>query len=166
MRRAAAVVIAAAFTLSLAACSSDSATETDDASGSNSVGTVPEVTGGFGEEPTIEQPQGDPPTEVIVEDLSVGDGTEAEAGATVTVDYHGVTWSTGEVFDSSFQRGEPATFPLDGLIPCWQDGIPGMREGGRRELVCTPDSAYGPAGGGNPLSGETLVFVVDLVAVG
>ena len=166
MRRAVALVIAAAFTLSLAACSSDSSTDGDGGSDSTAVGTVPEVTGGFGEEPTIEQPQGDPPTEVIVEDLSVGDGTEAQAGDTVTVDYHGVTWSTGEVFDSSFQRGQPATFPLDQLIPCWQDGIPGMREGGRRELVCPPESAYGPAGGGSPLSGETLVFVVDLVAVG
>ena len=166
MRRVSALVVAAAFTLSLAACSSDSGSDSTDDGGSSVTGSAPAVTGAFGEEPTIEQPQGDPPTSVIIEDLSIGESAEATAGATVTVDYHGVTWSTGEVFDSSFVRGEPATFPLDGLIPCWQEGIPGMREGGRRELVCPPDSAYGDAGQGAIQPGETLVFVVDLVAVG
>jgi peptidylprolyl isomerase len=118
------------------------------------------------EKPEIDFPGGEPPTELVVTDLVVGDGAEAEAGAQVLVHYVGVDFETGEEFDSSWARGEPIRFPLRGLIQGWQDGIPGMRVGGRRQLVTPPDLAYGPAGGGHRLSGRTLVFVIDLVDVG
>jgi peptidylprolyl isomerase len=103
---------------------------------------------------------------VVSKDLVTGAGATAAADSTVSVNYHGVTWSDGCVFDSSFARGQAVDFPLDQLITCWQDGIPGMAEGGRRLLVCPPDTAYGPAGSGHPLAGQTLVFVIDLEKVG
>ena len=95
----------------------------------------------------------------------MGDGPVAVAGATVTVHYVGVEFDTGEEFDSSWNRGESIEFPLRGLIQGWQDGIPGMKVGGRRQLTIPPEQAYGPAGGGHRLSGQTLVFVIDLLGV-
>ena len=93
----------------------------------------------------------------------VGDGPEAVPGGVVEVHYVGVEYDTGEEFDSSWSRGEPIEFPLRGLIQGWQDGIPGMRVGGRRQLVIPPAQAYGPAGSGHQLSGKTLIFVIDLL---
>ena len=115
--------------------------------------------------PEVDFPGGKPPETLEVTDLVVGDGAVAEPGAEVVVHYVGVDFETGEEFDASWNRGEPARFPLRGLIRGWQDGIPGMRVGGRRQLVCPPDLAYGPAGGGHRLSGRTLVFVIDLLDV-
>ncbi len=99
-------------------------------------------------------------------DLVVGTGPEATAASTVTVNYVGVAAATAKEFDSSWKGGQPATFPLSGVIKGWQEGIPGMKVGGRRELVIPPDLAYG-AQGSPPNIGpnETLVFVVDLLAV-
>ncbi len=95
----------------------------------------------------------------------VGDGDEAKAGAVVDVHYVGVEYDTGAEFDSSWNRGgESISFPLRGLIQGWQDGIPGMKVGGRRQLTIPPEQAYGPAGGGHQLSGKTLIFVIDLLA--
>lgn len=127
---------------------------------------IPAVTGEAGAQPTIAKPTGNPPAELVVKDVVQGDGAVACAGGTLTVNYEGVDWETGTVFDSSWERGDPDTFALDGLIEGWQVGLPGMRVGGRRELVIPPEQAYGPAGAGHELSGKTLVFVVDLVAVG
>ena len=115
--------------------------------------------------PEIEFPAGPAPTELAIKDLIVGEGKEAAAGGTVEVHYVGVEFDTGEEFDSSWSRGESITFPLRGLIQGWQDGIPGMKVGGRRQLTIPPELAYGPAGGGHPLSGKTLVFVIDLLSV-
>ena len=117
------------------------------------------------EKPEIDFPGGDAPTELQVEDVVVGEGAEAAPGATVLVHYVGVEFETGEEFDASWNRGQPIEFPLRGLIKGWQDGIPGMRVGGRRRLVCPPALAYGPAGAGHRLAGQTLVFVIDLLAV-
>jgi peptidylprolyl isomerase len=116
-------------------------------------------------EPEIDPPDGPAPTELQITDLVVGDGAEAVPGAEVEVHYRGVEFDTGEEFDSSWRRGQPIRFPLEGLIQGWQDGIPGMRIGGRRRLVIPPHLAYGPAGAGHQLSGRTLVFVIDLLAV-
>ncbi|WP_116948710.1 FKBP-type peptidyl-prolyl cis-trans isomerase [Jiangella endophytica] len=115
--------------------------------------------------PEIDFVGGDAPADLQITDLTVGDGAEAAPGATVLVHYVGVEFETGEEFDASWNRGAPIEFPLRGLIKGWQDGIPGMRVGGRRQLVVPPDQAYGPAGGGHRLSGKTLVFVIDLLDV-
>ncbi|MGN6600717.1 MAG: FKBP-type peptidyl-prolyl cis-trans isomerase [Actinomycetales bacterium] len=117
------------------------------------------------ERPEIEFPGGDAPTELAIRDVVVGEGAEAVAGATVLVHYVGVDFDSGEEFDASWNRGEPIEFPLRGLIQGWQEGIPGMREGGRRELIIPPRLAYGEAGAGHRLSGRTLVFVIDLLKV-
>ncbi|SDO27275.1 peptidylprolyl isomerase [Nakamurella panacisegetis] len=115
--------------------------------------------------PEIDFPTGDAPNELQIRDITVGDGAEAVPGAKVTVHYLGVEFSSGEEFDSSWNRGESIQFPLRGLIQGWQDGIPGMKVGGRRELVIPPHLAYGPAGSGHRLSGQTLIFIIDLLAV-
>ena len=113
--------------------------------------------------PEIEPTMGDAPTDLVITDVEVGDGDEATPGATVDVHYVGVDFETGEEFDSSWGRGESIQFPLNGLIRGWQEGIPGMKVGGRRQLTIPPELAYGPAGGGHRLSGKTLIFVIDLL---
>ena len=109
---------------------------------------------------------GPPPTDLQITDLVEGEGAEAVPGGVVDVHYVGVEFESGEEFDSSWNRGQSARFPLPQLIGAWQQGIPGMKVGGRRQLVCPPELAYGPAGGGHHLSGKTLIFVIDLLGVG
>jgi peptidylprolyl isomerase len=123
------------------------------------------VTGAKDAEPTITLADGFPPaTELAVADVYVGEGDAVAPGATVTVNYTGVGQQSGKVFDSSWQRGEPATFPLDGVIQGWSQGLVGMQPGGRRLLVIPAELAYGDAGAGADIApGETLVFVVDLI---
>ena len=117
------------------------------------------------DKPEIEFVGDEAPTELVITDIVVGDGPEATPGATVDVHYLGVEFDTLEEFDSSWGRGQSVNFPLNRLIAGWQEGIPGMKVGGRRQLVCPPHLAYGPAGGGHRLSGKTLVFVIDLLGV-
>lgn len=117
------------------------------------------------EKPEIEPTMGEAPTALALRDLVEGSGAEVSPGATVEVHYVGVDFETGEEFDSSWSRGETIRFPLQSLVRGWQEGIPGMKVGGRRELICPPEWAYGPAGGGHRLSGRTLVFVIDLIAI-
>jgi peptidylprolyl isomerase len=105
------------------------------------------------------------PTVLTIQEVVIGDGAEAPANSTVKVHYLGVDYETGEEFDSSWSRGEAIEFPLNRLIKGWQEGIPGMKVGGRRTLICPPEYAYGPVGGGHRLSGRTLVFVIDLLGV-
>jgi peptidylprolyl isomerase len=117
------------------------------------------------EKPEIDFPGGDAPTELVVTDVVVGDGAEAQATSTVDVHYVGVEYDTGEEFDASWNRGSSINFPLKQLVAGWQEGIPGMKVGGRRQLVIPPELAYGPAGSGHRLSGKTLIFVIDLLGV-
>lgn len=114
--------------------------------------------------PEIEFPDGPAPVELQIVDLVKGAGDEALASSTVNVHYLGVEFDSGEEFDSSWSRGESINFPLRSLIQGWQIGIPGMKVGGRRKLVVPPAQAYG-ASGGHPLSGKTLIFVIDLLGV-
>lgn len=114
--------------------------------------------------PEIEFIEGPAPTELVITDLIVGEGAEAVPGGRVEVHYVGVDFETGEQFDASWDRGESITFPLAGLIAGWQEGIPGMRVGGRRQLVIPPALAYGERGA-HRLAGRTLVFVIDLLDV-
>lgn len=114
--------------------------------------------------PEIDFMEGPAPTELVITDLVLGTGQEALSGATVDVHYLGVEFETGEQFDASWDRGESINFPLSGLIAGWQEGIPGMKVGGRRQLVIPPALAYGESGG-HRLSGKTLVFIIDLLGV-
>lgn len=120
------------------------------------------------EKPEIDSPDGPPPTELVIEDLVVGEGPEASAGKTVQVHYVGVTHDGGEEFDASYNRGEPIAFRLGvgQVIKGWDDGIVGMKVGGRRKLIIPPQLAYGSRGAGGVIGpNETLIFVCDLVAV-
>jgi peptidylprolyl isomerase len=115
--------------------------------------------------PEIDFYDGPEPTELVIRDIEIGTGAEAQPGSTVDVHYLGVEFESGEEFDSSWSRNQSIDFPLNNLIKGWQEGIPGMKVGGRRELICPPNLAYGPAGGGYRLSGKTLIFVIDLLGV-
>jgi peptidylprolyl isomerase len=120
------------------------------------------------DKPEIDFPDSPPPSDLEVTDITEGEGTEAAAGSTVVAHYVGVAHSTGEEFDASYNRGEPLAFRLGvgQVIAGWDQGIAGMRVGGRRQLVIPPHLAYGDRGAGGAIApGETLIFVVDLVEV-
>lgn len=124
-----------------------------------------EVTGPAGQKPIIKIVSKDAPTMLVTKDVIEGSGAEVKAGATVTIHYVGVRFSDGGQFDASWDRGQPAQFPLPNLIPAWQQGIPGMKPGGRRLLVVPPALGYGAAGAGTDIPpNATLVFVVDLIS--
>jgi peptidylprolyl isomerase len=119
--------------------------------------------------PEIDFPYGDPPAELEIVDILLGDGAEARAGSQVRVHYVGVAYSTGEEFDASYNRGEPLSFRLGAgrVIAGWDTGVAGMKVGGRRQLTIPPHLAYGDRGAGGLIKpGETLIFVVDLLSVG
>ena len=118
--------------------------------------------------PEIDFPGDATPTELVIEDLSLGDGAEAKAGDSISAHYVGVAHSTGEEFDASWGRGAPLDFTLGRgqVIKGWDDGIVGMKVGGRRKLVIPAALAYGDRGAGGVIKpGEALIFVVDLVDV-
>jgi len=119
------------------------------------------------QKPEIDFPDGPAPADLEVTDIWEGDGEEAKVGRTIRVHYVGVAYSTGEEFDASWNRGEPLEFQLGigRVIVGWDEGIRGMKVGGRRKLVIPPHMAYGDRGAGNVIGpGETLIFVCDLVA--
>jgi len=120
------------------------------------------------ERPEIDFPEGTPPQYLDITDISVGDGPEATKGSTVSVHYVGVSFSTGEEFDASWNRGQAFDFPLGGgrVIKGWDMGVEGMKVGGRRKLVIPPHLAYGDRSPSPAIKpGETLIFVVDLLGV-
>lgn len=172
--KAATVGVLVAATLLLAACSDEEAT-VDKSSTSTTVASDPcdevyQAGGGEPEGPDAIEQRGAPDlqpcdpggSEMLVIDEIQGTGEEVTAGATVTVHYAGVDAPTGTEFDSSWSRGDTATFALDQVIPGWSDGMVGMKVGGRRTLVIPPDLAYGDSG---PAPGQYLIFTVDLVGV-
>jgi peptidylprolyl isomerase len=119
--------------------------------------------------PTITVPDGDAPTELVLEDHVVGDGPEAGAGVQANVDYVGVSWSTGAEFDASWNRGEPLSFTIGAgqVISGWDQGVAGMRVGGRRTITIPPHLGYGASGAGGVIApNETLIFTVDLRSIG
>ncbi len=120
------------------------------------------------EKPVVEIPEGAPPAELVLDDLTVGDGREAVSGSRCTMQYVGHSWSTGKQFDASWDRGEPFSFQLGAgmVIGGWDQGVAGMKVGGRRKLTIPPHLGYGARGAGGAIGpDETLVFVVDLLAV-
>jgi peptidylprolyl isomerase len=117
--------------------------------------------------PAVEIPEGAPPAKLVIEDLVVGQGAEAVPGKTVVVHYVGMSWSTRKEFDASWERRQTFEFPLGGgrVIRGWDEGVKGMKVGGRRRLVIPPELGYGARGVGPIKPNETLVFVVDLIDI-
>ncbi|HWX75538.1 MAG TPA: FKBP-type peptidyl-prolyl cis-trans isomerase [Solirubrobacteraceae bacterium] len=147
------------------------------ASGSSSSATSPSATtttaktpssGPLSKEPTVTPPSGAAPTALVSKDLVKGTGAEAKLGSSITVNYVGVLYKGGKVFDASWKRGEPTTFTLEQgkLIAGWTQGIPGMKVGGRRELIIPAALAYGAKGSPPSIPPNApLVFVIDLLGV-
>jgi peptidylprolyl isomerase len=133
-----------------------------------SIPTTPKPPPALAKKPTVTVPKGPPPTKLVTKDLVPGTGQTVKAGQTVTVNYVGVLYKTGKEFDSSWKTGQPATFPLTagGVIQGWVQGIPGMKVGGRRELIIPASLAYGKAGRPPTIPANSpLVFVVDLLSI-
>jgi len=118
--------------------------------------------------PEFPAPSGEPPTELVVEDIVTGKGPKAKQGDQLTMQYVGTSWSNGEQFDASWDHGQPFPFQLGvtSVIQGWHEGMVGMQEGGRRLLVIPPELGYGPDGRPPIGPNETLIFVVDLVKLG
>ena len=147
--------------------SSDSSSESSEATGATtSESTSAEAAGGEKTKPKVTVPKGAPPKQLEAKELEEGSGAEAKAGDKVTVQYVGVDYKNGKEFDSSWSRNEPFSFTLGAgeVIPGWDQGVEGMKVGGRRELIIPPELAYGEAGAPPAIGpNETLVFVIDLL---
>ncbi|MBJ7458655.1 MAG: FKBP-type peptidyl-prolyl cis-trans isomerase [Thermoleophilaceae bacterium] len=145
-------------------------TSTEEESSEESSGgkTVqPKVSGPLDRKPEISDASGDPPTKLIEKDIKKGSGKAAKNGDPVTVNYVGKNWSNNEEFDTSWAKKEfEFTLGEGGVIKGWDEGVVGMKEGGRRLLIIPPDLGYGAQGQGSIPANETLVFVVDLVKIG
>ena len=143
-------------------------TPTETASAAGVEALVQGTSDGTGAKPEVPAPQGDPPPELVIRDIVKGKGPKAKPGDTLTMQYVGLAWSNGQQFDASWDAGQPFPFQLGAgmVIQGWDEGMVGMQKGGRRLLVIPPDKGYGPQGAGDAIGpNETLVFVVDLVAI-
>jgi peptidylprolyl isomerase len=170
MRLATCLLLLLAFCLALAACGErapeeeggeEPAAATEPAEGTTSIG---EISTDLTQKPVIPKPSGEPPAELQTEDIVEGTGPAAKAGDTVSMQYVGNAWTTGEQFDASWDRNQafPFTLGAGDVIAGWDQGIAGMKAGGRRLLIIPPELGYGEAGQGPIGPNETLVFVVDL----
>jgi len=156
-------MLCAALALAIAGCGSDSSTES---SGETSGSPSSEVSTNLKVKPEVTVPDGEPPQELEVIEVVEGDGAKAKEGDEVTVQYVGVGYDSEEEFDSSWSRGEPSTFGLNEVIPGWNQGIAGMKVGGRRELIIPASLAYGSEGRPPTIGpNEALIFVIDLLKV-
>jgi peptidylprolyl isomerase len=161
------LIIGACLALAVAGCGSDSST-TLSSSEETSAAKEKEPAPKQKTKPKVAIPNGAPPKKLEVKDLEEGTGAAAKAGDYVTVNYVGVNYKSGKGFDASWDRGEPFSFSLGAgeVIPGWDQGVEGMKVGGRRELIIPPDLGYGTTGSPPAIPpNETLVFVVDLEAV-
>jgi peptidylprolyl isomerase len=167
--RGAVLTIAACLLLALAGCGGgDDSSSTTEAGGESGASAKAPEGGAPNQKPKVTVPDGAPPAQLETKDLIEGEGAEAKAGDEVTVQYVGVNYKTGKEFDASWDRGEPFAFQLGAgmVIPGWDQGVEGMKVGGRRELIIPPELAYGSTGSPPAIPpNETLVFVVDLVEV-
>lgn len=157
------LLIAACAALAIAGCGGD-----DDSSTTSTASEAAAANEDTSTKPKVTVPDGAPPAKLESRELKQGSGPEATAGDEVTVQYVGVGYESGEEFDASWDRGEPFPFTLGAgeVIPGWDQGVEGMKVGGRRELIIPPDLAYGEAGAPPSIGpNETLIFVVDLLAV-
>jgi len=171
MRRLIPIIFACLALLAAGCGSSSSTTSSDTTASSGEETTAPqeaETAGKKKTKPKVAVPKGAPPKKLEVKDLEEGSGAAAKAGDRVSVNYVGVNYKTGKEFDASWDRGEPFTFTLGAgeVIPGWDQGVEGMKVGGRRELIIPPELGYGAAGAPPAIPpNETLVFVVDLEAI-
>jgi len=155
MRRLLAILTIALLVPTLAACGKKHESKAK-TTGSSGLSQAPTVTAGSGPAPTTLQKT----------DITVGTGATAVATSTVKVQYVGANYADGKTFDSSWDRGgQPVDFPLNQVIPGFAQGIVGMKVGGRRQLIIPPDLGYGPNGNGPVGPNETLIFIIDLIAV-
>lgn len=161
------LIVAVCAGLLVAGCGSDDDSSTE-STGSESTATATTESSAEKTKPTVTVPKGAPPKKLEIEELEKGSGAEAKSGDEVTVQYLGVNYKNGKEFDSSWSRNEPFSFTLGvgEVIPGWDKGVAGMKEGGRRELIIPPELAYGEAGAPPAIGpNETLVFVIDLLEV-
>ena len=172
-RRPLALTLTAALAVAAAGCgsSNDNNSSSSSSSASTEAATTQAApaTAKPRPKPTVKVPGGKPPKKLVVKDLIPGSGPAAKAGDPITVNYIGVNFQGGKMFDNSYDRGQPFPFQLGGgqVIPGWDRGLVGMKVGGRRELTIPPSLAYGPQGQPPTIKpNETLVFVVDLLSIG
>jgi peptidylprolyl isomerase len=164
------LIIGACLALAIAGCGSDSSTTSSSSSEESTAAkeSASKEAATKKTKPKVTVPNGAPPKKLEAKDLEEGSGAIAKAGDAVTVNYVGVNYKTGKEFDASWDRGEPFTFTLGAgeVIPGWDQGVEGMKVGGRRELIIPPELGYGSAGAPPAIPpNETLVFVVDLEGV-
>lgn len=163
-----AIVLCAALVVAGCGGDDDSSGGATESSGSGSAETTSQAPAKK-TKPKVTVPSGAPPQELEVEDLEEGSGAEAKSGDKVTVQYVGVNYKSGKEFDASWNRGEPFPFTLGGseVIPGWEQGVEGMKVGGRRELIVPAELGYGESGFPPAIPpNETLVFVIDLLKIG
>lgn len=166
MRKTHIFLLAISTVFLLSACSTDGGVNPMTNQSQPTSPTLPEISGAKGSKPSISAPKGVAPKSLEKKDIFIGTGKEALSTSTLEVHYTLMAWSTGTLVESSWDSGRTATFPLSGVIAGWQQGIPGMKEGGRRLLVIPPDLGYGATGAGGAIGpNETLIFVVDLIKV-
>jgi peptidylprolyl isomerase len=165
------VALAAALALAAVGCGgsdSSSGGSTESSATAESTASTESAPTAKKTKPKVTVPKGAPPKELEIKEIEEGSGAEAKSGDEVTVQYVGVGYESEEEFDSSWSRNEPFPFTLGAgqVITGWDQGVEGMKVGGRRELVIPPELAYGEAGS-PPVIGknETLIFVIDLLAV-
>lgn len=151
--------------LAIAGCGGGSDSSSNESTAGSESGAA-ESSGGEKTKPKVTVPKGAPPKKLEIEEIEEGSGEEAKSGDEVTVQYVGVGYKSGKEFDSSWSRNEPFSFTLGAgeVIPGWDQGVEGMKVGGRRELIIPPNLAYGEAGAPPAIGpNETLVFVIDLL---
>jgi peptidylprolyl isomerase len=170
-RRPLALTLTAALALAAAGCgsSNDKTSSSSSASTDSTTTQAAPATAKPRPKPTVKVPGGKPPKKLVVKDVIPGNGPAAKPGDPITVNYIGVDFANGKMFDNSYDRGQPFPFQLGGgqVIPGWDQGLVGMKVGGRRRLTIPPNLAYGPQGQPPTIKpNETLVFVVDLLSIG
>ena len=171
-RRPLALTLTAALALAAAGCGSSNDNTSSSSSSASTDSTTTQAAPATAKprpKPKVKVPGGKPPKKLVVKDLIPGTGPAAKPGDPITVNYIGVDFANGKMFDNSYDRGQPFPFQLGGgqVIPGWDQGLVGMKVGGRRQLTIPPNLAYGPQGQPPTIKpNETLVFVVDLLSIG
>lgn len=167
-KKAAGIVPAPSQGLTAPPSTPTASTPTSPTTPTSTTSTTPKPPPQLSKKPVVSVPKGQPPKTLVVKDLIKGSGKAAKSGANVSVNYVGVLYNNGKEFDSSWKTGNPFSFQLGqgSVIKGWDQGVPGMQVGGRRELIIPPNLAYGSSGQGGIPPNSTLVFVVDLLSVG